>query len=156
MGAPVHVHMLHMPKSGPDRRPERGYRLSGSGEHDVEDGHLDPILRRNGEKERRGSCAATSFQQSADNVAPPRNRINCCMHGSLTNMVISRSIIVAYAPTNEATDSDKDRFYDKLNATAQTVGLPPHGELLTVGDLNAVLGEARIGSCWPILSRLNE
>ena len=48
-----------------------------------------------------------------------------------------------YAPTNEATDSDKDRFHDELSTTTQTV--PPHDELLVIGDLNAVSGEARIG-----------
>ena len=53
------------------------------------------------------------------------------------------SIIVAYAPTNEASDSDKDCVYDELNATTQTI--PPHNELLVIGDLNAVSGEAKIG-----------
>ena len=114
-------------------------RLSGSGEHDVEDGHL---LYSGGTEKRNG----VAFE-----LRPPFSKALTMWHPLSDRLLYARlaykhgpiSIIVAYALTNEATDSDKDRFYDELSATTQTV--PPHDELLVIGDLNAVSGEARIG-----------
>ena len=48
------------------------------------------------------------------------------------------SIIVAYALTNEAGDSDKELFYDELRASMQMV--PTNDELLTIDDMYAVSG----------------
>ena len=111
-------------------------RLSGSGEHDVQDGHL---LYSGGTEKRNGVALV---------LRPPFNKALTMWHPLSDRLLYARlahkhghiSIIVAYAPTNEATDSDKDRFHDELSTTTQTV--PPHDKLLVIGDLNAVSGEA--------------
>lgn len=57
-------------------------------------------------------------------------------HGHLT-------ILVTYAPTNVANDDTKDRFYDQLAAVVQTV--PPHDQLVILGDMNAESGTDDVG-----------
>ena len=52
-------------------------------------------------------------------------------HGHMT-------IIVAYAPTETASDSAKEDFYIQLSTAVQSV--PPHDILVVLGDLNAVTG----------------
>ena len=54
-------------------------------------------------------------------------------HGHLT-------VIVAYAPTEPADDSEKDNFYNQLSASIRTV--PPHDILAVLGDFNAASGLA--------------
>ena len=53
-------------------------------------------------------------------------------HGAIT-------FIVAYAPTNLSADDEKDRFYSELGSLTEQV--PPHDQLLLLGDFNAVTGE---------------
>ena len=45
------------------------------------------------------------------------------------------SVIQVYALNNEATDEDKDSFYEQLQATLDKV--PMHDLVLVIGDLNA-------------------
>jgi len=49
------------------------------------------------------------------------------------------SVIVAYAPTEEANDADKDSFYNDLAYVIESV--PAHDNLLLLGDFNAVTGQ---------------
>ncbi|KAK2721540.1 hypothetical protein QYM36_003736 [Artemia franciscana] len=51
------------------------------------------------------------------------------------------SVIVCYAPTNEADDDVKDSFYETLQAV--TKDIPKHDVLCVVGDLNAKVGADR-------------
>ncbi|CAH1259012.1 PKD1L3 [Branchiostoma lanceolatum] len=52
------------------------------------------------------------------------------------------SIISIYAPTLAASDSDKDQFYDSLNAAVRAV---PHADKLAIlGDFNARVGSNRL------------
>lgn len=53
------------------------------------------------------------------------------------------SIIVSYAPTNEADDNRKDNFYIRLQEVTDKV--PKHDILLCIGDLNAKLGNENEG-----------
>lgn len=53
------------------------------------------------------------------------------------------SIIVSYAPTNEADDNRKDNFYIRLQEVIDKV--PKHDILLCIGDLNAKLGNENEG-----------
>jgi Reverse transcriptase (RNA-dependent DNA polymerase) len=53
------------------------------------------------------------------------------------------SVLVAYAPTEDSADADKDCFYNQLDSFVSSV--PPHDMLLILGDLNAVTGKSRVG-----------
>ncbi|XP_019619862.1 PREDICTED: uncharacterized protein LOC109466573 [Branchiostoma belcheri] len=53
------------------------------------------------------------------------------------------SIIVAYAPTEVASEEDKDSFYIKLSAL--TSGISRHDIIWVLGDLNAATGSDRRG-----------
>ena len=52
------------------------------------------------------------------------------------------TIIVAYAPTETASDSAKEDFYIQLSNAVQSV--PPHDILVVLGDLNASLELTRL------------
>ena len=54
------------------------------------------------------------------------------------------SVIVAYAPTEDSADVDKNIFYDHLEDLTSKI---PSGDLITVlGDFNAVSGSVRVGN----------
>ena len=53
-------------------------------------------------------------------------------------------MVVAYAPTEAAEDVLKDNFYSQLSSVIQLI--PPHDNLLILGDLNAVTGPTTLGS----------
>src|SRR5277367_6511465 len=50
---------------------------------------------------------------------------------------------IPYAPTDDASDADKDSFYDLLEGAIRNV--PPHDQLVVAGDFNAVTGSDRSG-----------
>lgn len=52
-------------------------------------------------------------------------------------------IIMCYAPTNDAEEVEKDRFYAQLQATVDKV--PKHDMLILMGDLNAKVGSDNTG-----------
>ena len=53
------------------------------------------------------------------------------------------TLLVCYAPTEEAEEEVKDRFYDQLQAAIEDV--PAHDMLLIIGDLNARTGSINTG-----------
>ena len=53
------------------------------------------------------------------------------------------SVIQVYALNNEATDEDKDSFYEQLQATLDKV--PMHDLVLVIGDLNAKVDNSNEG-----------
>ena len=53
------------------------------------------------------------------------------------------SIIVFYAPTNDAEEEQKDTFYQQLQKAIDKI--PTHYELLIIGDLNAKVGSLNEG-----------
>jgi len=53
------------------------------------------------------------------------------------------SVIVAYAPTEDAVDADKDAFYNDLASVIESV--PTHDNLLMLGDFNAMTGPRSAG-----------
>ena len=57
-------------------------------------------------------------------------------HGQLT-------VLVVYAPTEMASDSIKDSFYNELSTIIQSTS--PHDNLIVLGDLSAVTGSANVG-----------
>jgi len=57
-------------------------------------------------------------------------------HGHMT-------VIVTYAPTEDASDEEKDMFYDQLTSAVSQV--TPQDILIFLGDMNAVTGADRLG-----------
>ena len=56
---------------------------------------------------------------------------------------VKLSIIQVYSPTNEASDEDKDNFYEQLHTVVDSVH--KHDILLAMGDLKAKFGEDNEG-----------
>ena len=54
------------------------------------------------------------------------------------------TLIQVYAPTNQASDEDKNRFYDQLQRTYEKSH--PHDLTVVMGDLNAKVGQDNLGS----------
>jgi len=53
------------------------------------------------------------------------------------------SVVVVYAPANPSEVQDKEHFYDQLSSLMNAV--PPHDELIIIGDFYAVSGTDRSG-----------
>ena len=53
------------------------------------------------------------------------------------------TIIACYAPTKEAEEEEKDKFYEQLEEEIRTT--PRHDALIVIGDLNARVGEDNTG-----------
>jgi len=53
------------------------------------------------------------------------------------------TIIVTYAPTEDAPDEEEDMFYDQLTSSVSQV--TPQDILIVLGDMNAVTGADRLG-----------
>ena len=56
---------------------------------------------------------------------------------------IKTTVIVCYAPTEEADEVKKDLFYEQLQAATEEV--PAHDMLLLIGDFNARTGNVKVG-----------
>ena len=65
------------------------------------------------------------------------------MYARLQSSHGNMSIMVCYAPTNEADDNRKDNFYAILQEAIDKV--PKHDILLCIGDMNAKLGNDNEG-----------
>ena len=53
------------------------------------------------------------------------------------------TIIACYAPTEEAEEEEKEKFYEQLEEEIRTI--PRHDVLMVIGDLNARVGEDNTG-----------
>ena len=112
-------------------------RLSDSGKEVVE-GYT--FLHSGGTQRHRGVCLVLSpkIRHSLKSWEPISDRLLTARlthpHGHLT-------ILVPYAPTEDAPDVEKDGFYDLLEGAVRNV--PPHDQLVVAGDLNAVTGTDR-------------
>ena len=78
--------------------------------------------------------------QALDEWEPVDERI---MYARLKSSHGNMSILVCYAPTNEADDNRKDSFYTKLQEVIDKI--PKHDILLCIGDMNAKLGNDNEG-----------
>ena len=78
--------------------------------------------------------------QALDEWEPVNERI---MYARLKSSHGNMSIMVCYAPTNEADDNRKDNFYAILQEAIDKV--PKHDILLCIGDMNAKLGNDNEG-----------
>ena len=112
-------------------------RLTDSGKEVVE-GYT--FLHSGGTQRHRGVCLVLSpkIQHSLKSWEPISDRLLAARlthrHGHLT-------ILVPYAPTEDASDVEKDGFYDLLEGAVRNVA--PHNQLVVAGDLNAVIAAQR-------------
>ena len=62
------------------------------------------------------------------------------LHGT-----IATTVVVAYAPTNVASNADKEAFYTQLSTALDSI--PAHHMVCVLGDMNAQVGKDR--NSWP-------
>jgi hypothetical protein len=79
-------------------------------------------------------------EQSLMEWKPINERI---IYARFFSKYIKLSIIQVYAPTNDASEEDKEEFYEQLQAVVDTV--QKHDLLIVMGDLNAKVGDSNIG-----------
>ena len=51
---------------------------------------------------------------------------------------IKMTVVQCYVPTNDASDVDKEHFYEVLHGI--TTAVPKHDMLVVLGDMNAKIG----------------
>ena len=68
---------------------------------------------------------------------------SCLLSARLIHRHGHLSVIVAYAPTEDAADADKDAFYNDLASVIESV--LTHDNLLMLGDFKAVTGPRSAG-----------
>ena len=81
-----------------------------------------------------------SIQHSLVSWTPISDRL---LQARLTHQHGKLTVIVAYAPTEDSADYDKDVFYNQLQSAVLSTS--PHDQLIVLGDLNAVSGTTRQG-----------
>ena len=86
----------------------------------------------NTHKQGVGIVLSKRIKNTLISYIPVSNRV---ITARLHSQQINISVIVGYALTNEATDSDNDDFYLQLSETFD--GLPRHDIKLLLGDFNA-------------------
>jgi exonuclease III len=60
------------------------------------------------------------------------------LYARFNSSYVRLSVLVCYAPTDEADDEDKAAFYESLQATLENI--PKHDVHLVIGDFNARVG----------------
>ena len=114
-------------------------RLTGSGSHELNGAS---IFFSGGDRHERGvglyldstlKNALLSWQPVSDRLLVARLKHR---HGAM-------SVVVVYAPTEEANPADKDTFYCQLDSVVSRI--PRHDHKLVLGDFNAVTGTSRFG-----------
>ncbi|EYB88481.1 hypothetical protein Y032_0246g35 [Ancylostoma ceylanicum] len=82
--------------------------------------------------DRRTYSSVVAFQPITSRMAVPT------LEGTIT-----AHIVVVYAPTEDAADTSKDRFYSQLHLVVDSL---PHSELITItADINAHVESHREG-----------
>ena len=112
-------------------------RLLQHGIRDVEDATL---LHSGGDSHVHGVALVLreKAKKSLVSWTPISPRL---LHARLKHRHGHLSIIVAYAPTEVATDADKDQFYNQLDSLMGSIR--PHDNVVVLGDMNAVTGSSR-------------
>jgi len=112
-------------------------RLLQHGIRDIEDATL---LHSGGDSHVHGVALVLreKAKKSLVSWTPISRRL---LHSRLKHRHGHLSIIVAYAPTEVATDADKDQFYNQLDSLMGSIR--PRDNVVVLGDMNAVTGSSR-------------
>ena len=81
-----------------------------------------------------------SIQHSLVSWTPVSDRL---LQVRLTHQHGKLTVIVAYAPTEDSADDDKDNFYNQLQSVV--LSTPTHDQLVVLGDINAISGTSHQG-----------
>ena len=108
--------------TGTDVEKIEGWTLINSGQEDIHAHGVGLVLSH------RTRTSLLSYETINERI----------MKARLYARQVKMSIIIAYAPTEEAEEEIKDKFYEDLNAV--TDSLPKHDIRIVIGDFNAKVG----------------
>ena len=117
-------------------------RWTGSGTRQLATGHQILYSGRTDEHHSRGVAIITTKQvhKCLLEWKPVSERLITARYDSAFAKL---TVIVCYAPTEDALEEDKDTFYDQLQELVDET--PSHDVLLIMGDLNAKVGSNNKG-----------
>ena len=107
--------------------PGTGTEVLENGSILIYSGRMDGVKRQG-----VGLSLSKRIKNSLISYIPVSERI---LTARLHSKQINISVVVAYAPTEDASDTDKDQFYQQLSSTCDE--LPRHDPKLLLGDMNA-------------------
>ncbi|XP_063681918.1 uncharacterized protein LOC134816852 [Bolinopsis microptera] len=116
--------------------PGSGTTLLDNGSLLIHSGRVDGIKRQG-----VGLSLSKRIRNSLISFTPTSEWV---LTARLHSKQISISVVVAYAPTEGAEESEKDKFYRTLTDTFD--GLPRHDIKLLLGDFNAKVTSGKYGS----------
>jgi len=116
--------------------PGSGTTLLDNGSLLIHSGRVDGIKRQG-----VGLSLSKRIRNSLISFTPTSERV---LTARLHSKQINISVVVAYAPTEGAEESEKDKFYRTLTDTFDE--LPRHDIKLLLGDFNAKVTSGRYGS----------
>ncbi len=135
----MHTAGVHITGLQECRRPGFGsVCLGDSGATLVWSGAAHGERRQHGVGAILAPRAAKSLLAATSSPVAPDRLLLLHLHASPRPL----AVIVAYAPTNEASTEDKDHFWAALSAMLATV--PSSHSAIVLGDLNAVVGRALV------------
>ena len=117
-------------------------RWTGRGQRTLISGHTILYSGRSDDQHTEGVALIMSrkMEKTLIEWKPAGSRL---LKASFNSKYTNLTVIVCYAPTEDAEEADKDAFYDQLQAVTDEV--PTHNLLMVLGDLNARPGSNNTG-----------
>ena len=117
-------------------------RWTGSGKQQLATGETIMWSGRNDNNHHEGVALLLKKEttRTLEEWKPVNERILYArFHSKFTKL----SVVVAYAPINDASDEEKEEFYNSLQATLEEI--PQHDMTILMGDMNARVGSDNTG-----------